>query len=75
MLYTVWIAICLTSVPAVECGRPTAVHWIAVPEQARSQSGCLSDGLRFAASSHLVSDGSYPKVFCKPGPNLAALRH
>ena len=66
MLYAVFVAVCLSSMPARECRQLTAVDWIAAPEAQRSLTGCMRHGLLYAASSHLVTEGSYAKVFCVP---------
>ena len=29
--------------------------------------GCMRHGMLYAAESHLVSDGSYAKIFCSSG--------
>ena len=66
MLYAVFVAVCLSSMPARECRQRTALDWIAAPEAQRSLTGCMRHGLLYAATSHLVIEGSYTKVFCVP---------
>ena len=70
MLYTVAIAVCLTATPMQNCGETTSVAWIVAPEHPQSMVGCLRHGMLYAAESHLVSDGSYAKIFCSPGTPL-----
>jgi hypothetical protein len=65
MLYSVAIAVCLSTTPQVKCREPTAVAWIVAPESQSSVSGCMMHGLLYAASSRLVTAGSYAKVFCR----------
>ena len=64
MLYTVAIAVCLAATPAQQCHEPTAVAWIVSPEHPSSASGCMMHGMLYAASSRLVTEGSYASVFC-----------
>jgi hypothetical protein len=66
MLYTVAIAICLSTTPTPECQRLTSVSWVIAPEQPPTLGGCMRHGMYYAANSHLVQDGSYAKVFCSP---------
>jgi hypothetical protein len=70
MLYTVAIAVCLASTPVPDCHKPTAVAWIVAPETPPSATGCMMHGMRYAASSNLVTPGSYAKVFCSLGRAL-----
>ena len=67
MLFTVAIAVCLSGMPITECQQPTAVSWIVAPEHPTSIAGCMRHGMLYAAESHLVTEGSYAKVFCSPG--------
>ncbi len=67
MLYTVAIAVCLAATPAPKCHEPTAVAWIVAPENPTSPSGCMMHGMLYAASSNLVTAGSYAKIFCSIG--------
>jgi hypothetical protein len=67
MLYTVAIAVCLSTTPHIECHEPTAVAWIVSPEHPTSVSGCLMHGMLYASNSRLVTAGSYAKVFCRSG--------
>jgi hypothetical protein len=64
MLYTVAIAVCLSTTPAPNCHKPTSVAWIVAPESPASASGCMMHGVLYAASSNLVTPGSYAKIFC-----------
>jgi hypothetical protein len=67
MLYTVLIAVCLSATPAKECRKETAVDWIVAPEHPSSPAACMAHGTLYAASSHLVGEGSYAKIFCTAG--------
>ena len=67
MLFTVAIAICLSATPIPECQEPTAVSWVIAPEHPTSIVGCMRHGMLYAAESHLVTEGSYAKVFCTNG--------
>jgi hypothetical protein len=60
------IAICLSTTPAPECQRKTAVHWLTVPEASTGLSGCMREGMLAAARSRLLRGDDYPKVFCRP---------
>jgi hypothetical protein len=67
MIYTVAIAICLSATPVSECRDATAVSWILAPEQPDSIGGCMRHGMLYAASTNLVLEGSYAKIFCSSG--------
>jgi len=64
MLYTVAIAVCLSATPIQTCSEGTSVAWVVAPEHPESIGACLRHGMLYAAESHLVSQGSYAKVFC-----------
>ena len=64
MLYTVAIAVCLSATPMPNCSEATSVAWIVAPERPASMIGCMRHGLLYAAESHLITEGSYGKVFC-----------
>ena len=64
MLYTVAIAVCLSATPIQTCGQANPVAWIVAPEHPASIVGCMRHGQLYAANSHLVSAGSYAKMFC-----------
>jgi hypothetical protein len=64
MFYTVAIAVCLLTTPVHQCQQATAVSWIVAPEHPPSMGGCMRHGMLYAAESHLVTQGSYAKVFC-----------
>lgn len=66
-MYSVAIAVCLLAVPAPQCVQDTAVAWIVAPEHPDSVSGCMRHGMLYAASSGVVTAGSYPKIFCSTG--------
>jgi hypothetical protein len=68
MLFTVAIAVCMSATPIERCGDRTAIAWIVAPEQPASPGGCMIHGMQYAASSNLVTQGSYAKVFCTAGP-------
>jgi hypothetical protein len=72
MFYTIFIAICMSSTPAQDCGRDSAVDWIAVPNLDRmgGLSGCQIAGMEYAAQTRLVTPGTYAKIYCQP-PRLA----
>jgi hypothetical protein len=67
MLYSVFVAICMTSMNPTQCDRHTAVAWFPAPEQAEGLGMCAKTGYEFAAESHLIKEGTYPKVFCSFG--------
>jgi hypothetical protein len=50
----------------MECREQTAVDWIVAPEEPASPGACMMHGMLYAASSNLVREGSYAKVFCQP---------
>ncbi|MGH6924245.1 MAG: hypothetical protein ACRED5_10955 [Propylenella sp.] len=67
MLYTVAIAICLMTTPVPACQKATALSWIVAPERPASLGGCMRHGMFYAATSNLVKEDSYAKVFCSTG--------
>ena len=67
MFYTVAIAVCLLTTPIPECQKATAVSWIVAPEHPPSLGGCMRHGMLYAATSNLVKEDSYAKVFCSTG--------
>jgi hypothetical protein len=67
MLYTVFVAICLAGMSPDQCDRHNAVDWIPAPEKAEGLGMCAKLGLEFAIESHLVTGGTYPKIFCSVG--------
>jgi hypothetical protein len=74
MFFTVAIAICLSVTPIERCSDQTAVAWIVAPEHPASPSGCMIHGMQYAASSNLVTEGSYAKVFCTAGTTATRVR-
>lgn len=64
MIWTVFIAVCLTTTAPRNCNQQTAVDWVAAPEQQIGLGECLIHGEEYAANSRLVRDGEYVKVFC-----------
>jgi hypothetical protein len=67
MIYTIAIAVCLFSVDVQACDQVSARSWIVAPEQAVSLVGCMTQGMHYAASAHVVEPGSYAKIFCRVG--------
>jgi hypothetical protein len=67
MLYTVAIAVCLSATPVQKCSEGTSVAWVVAPEHPESIGACMRHGMLYAAESHLVTGGSYAKVFCSFG--------
>ena len=67
MLYTVAIAVCLSATPIQKCGEINSVAWVVAPDHPTSIAGCMRHGMLYAAESHLVTAGSYAKVFCSSG--------
>jgi hypothetical protein len=68
MIYNVLIAVCLSATPAPQCQEQTAVAWVIAPEPQSSPTGCMMHGMFYAATSRLVTEGSYAKVFCTARP-------
>ena len=67
MFYTVAIAVCLSATPIQNCSEGTSVAWVVAPEHPGSVDGCMRHGMLYAVESHLVTEGSYAKVFCSSG--------
>ena len=70
MLYTVAIAVCLSATPVQTCSEGTSVAWVVAPDHPASIDGCMRHGMLYAAESHLVTVGSYAKVFCSSGTTV-----
>ncbi|WP_417667377.1 hypothetical protein [Roseibium sp.] len=64
MLYTAYVAVCLASVTVQDCNRDTALNWMVAPGN-HNLSYCMVHGQKFAASSGVVREGEYVKVYCK----------
>jgi hypothetical protein len=68
MLFTIFVAICLSSVDPRECSRHNAADWISVPEEAMGLGACAKLGYEYVSQAGgLIKPGSYPKVFCTAG--------
>jgi hypothetical protein len=66
----VYVAICAAHIAVADCNRDTALDWIVAPERQSHPVACMIHGQQYAAASRLVSEGTYPKVFCRlPGGN------
>jgi hypothetical protein len=70
-MYSVIIAVCLLATPASNCEQDTAAAWIIAPEHQATAGDCMRHGLLYAASSGVVIEGSYAKVFCSAGQRTA----
>lgn len=64
MLFTAYVAVCLSTVAVPECNKDTALNWMVAPGQ-HQLAFCMINGQRYAASSGMVHDGEYVKIFCK----------
>ncbi len=62
----VLVLVCLMSVAQPDCREGTAVANVYAPEPAASISGCFQEGMLYAASSNLVTKGTYAKIVCQP---------
>jgi hypothetical protein len=67
------ILICAIEVPAKDCTEAVALIRMVAPasEDGTGFAGCLRVGMLYAASSHLVTAGTYPKIFCAPPDRIA----
>jgi hypothetical protein len=68
------ILVCALGVAAPDCQRETSIHSFHAPEVRAGMSGCLREGLLFAAQSELVQPGTYPKVVCISAGRLEEAR-
>lgn len=66
MMYIVYIAVCLSTTPVQECNRDTAVNWMVAPEVQQGLGSCMKHGQEYAAESHLLREGDYAKIYCRP---------
>jgi len=64
MLYTAYVAVCLASVSVQDCNRDTALDWMVAPGE-YPLSDCRVQGQQYAATSGIVHDGEFVKVYCK----------
>jgi hypothetical protein len=61
MLYTVFVAVCLTGTPVRDCDRHSAVSWIAAPEQQQGLGACMLHGMEYVSQAPgLIRNGVYP---------------
>jgi hypothetical protein len=58
------ILVCALTVSAPDCQKTNAIAVFYGPEPQESLSGCLRHGTLFAASSRLVTEGTYSKIVC-----------
>jgi hypothetical protein len=58
------ILVCSLTVSAPDCQKTNAIAVFYGPEPQESMSGCLRHGTLFAASSRLVTEGTYSKIVC-----------
>lgn len=67
MLYSVAVAICLSTTPVKDCNRHSAVGWISDIAEVHGLGICQMAGIQEAHSRHLLDAETYPKVYCTPG--------
>jgi hypothetical protein len=58
------ILVCSLTVSAPDCQKNTAIATFYGPEPQESLVGCLRHGTLYAATSHLVTEGTYSKIVC-----------
>ncbi|WP_150522972.1 hypothetical protein [Roseibium sediminis] len=64
MLFTAYVAVCLSTVSIQDCNRETALSWMVAPGN-HQLAFCMINGQRYAATSGVVHEGEYVKIFCK----------
>ena len=62
------ILICASDVAPQDCNEDVSIIKLVAPtdENAGGFVGCERLGMLYAASSHLVTAGTYPKIICAP---------
>jgi hypothetical protein len=62
------ILICASDVAPQDCSEAVSIIKLVAPsdENAGGYIGCERFGMLYAASSHLVTAGTYPKIICAP---------
>jgi hypothetical protein len=65
------ILVCATAVGAADCNPHTGTHVLRAPVVATGASGCLMQGMVYAAQSNTVDEGYYPKIQCVRGAPVA----
>ena len=73
------ILLCSSSLPTNDCTEERALVRIVAPYDEGARGGghvaCLHLGLLYAAGSHLVTPGTYPKIICAPPERVAHVHH
>jgi len=67
------ILICEGVVSPKDCNESVALASLIAPvsEVGAGYVGCLRSGMLYAATSHLVAEGTYPKIVCVPPDRVA----
>ncbi|MBD8893510.1 hypothetical protein [Roseibium litorale] len=65
MLFTAYLAVCLSNVAIKDCNKDTALNWMVAPGENRGLAYCMTHGQRYAATSGVVHEGEYVKIYCK----------
>jgi hypothetical protein len=60
------VLVCAMAVAAADCQPETSVRSLYVPDPQPNVTGCLRDGMLYAAQSGVVVAGTYPKIVCTP---------
>ena len=63
------ILICAADVAPQNCSEAVSIVKLVAPttdENVGGLAGCTRFGMLYAASSHLVTAGTYPKIICAP---------
>jgi hypothetical protein len=62
------ILICASDVAPQNCSETVSIIKLVAPadESGGGLVGCARHGMLYAASSHLVTAGTYPKIICAP---------
>jgi hypothetical protein len=66
------ILICASDVAPQDCSEAVSIIKLVAPtdENVGGLVGCTRFGMLYAASSHLVTAGTYPKIICTPPERL-----
>lgn len=69
---SILILVCALALSHGECTRETAQHVFYAPPVDGGMVNCLREGMLYAASSRLVTPGTYAKIACRaPGGKFA----
>jgi hypothetical protein len=64
------VLVCALGVAAPDCQPETSIDNFHAPGSQADFAGCLREGMLYAATSGLVTEGTYPKIVCVARPKV-----